>query len=840
MKLKIPKHKFHDRILHPHLPILVLVLTGLIHNPAYSQEDNGTPGTDEPVFELNPFVVSGDGAESYLTTSTISATRINVALQDLPMQIGILSEAFIRDTAAFDLSEAITYLPAVEELEELGGSLFFIRGFRSDTAMRDGVRTFTVPSSAVIERIELVKGPAALMFGQTSPGGVLNYVTRKPLWKKQLKIDTSVGSYDFYRGAISYNGVLNKDAAFLITAEYIDKGSIWHLAGKTDKEFSLAPILQWRPTDKTIVDFSVEYFQYDRINSRRHFAEDPRFEERTPGTALFPKYYVGDPPNFWREEESITPSIQVVHHFTDWLTLRLNSVYVKRKNDYTRTGNSPVDSPLGNQDATAAGFGLNQTLAFLDALRTDRYPGISDDELINTPEANGFRFPHFMGERRENERKNIQLDFLLNFSTWIFDHKMLLGAEILREERTQVVRNLMDIEKSGLAPDGTDPNDTYNPRSGPFAINFSGELVFNREYTIGSMTFKGWNVPLQGNSVALDLADFWVDELNKGNAVWADLSNQYRESKADAFYMSDQISFNEGKGRIMLGLRYDKLYSLSRDLQVPVIESDAEFSENQRRGWAGESDSGTTEWSPMMGTSYRILDGVNFFAVYSESVDPQGTPANATVEEPFPAIEGLGEEAGFKFLLFDNRLSLTMSAFKIIRANIALVDARDIDPSDGQDYLFIGEQESKGYDVELYLNPMRGMEIKTAYTFTDSEVLGISSDNTALVGVGDPLPNTRKHMANFWMSYNFQDGPLEGFGIGGGVKYGSTLLKSPRGYPLPSYLVGDLAFFYDWEMYDGNWRAQLNIKNVNDEEYIHPSRIYNDPTEWIFSISAKF
>ena len=792
----------------------------------------------EPVFELNPFVVSDDGAESYLTTSTISATRISVPLHDLPMQIGILSEAFLRDTAAFDLSEAITYLPAVEELESLGGSLFFIRGFRADTAMRDGVRTFTVPSSAVIERIELVKGPAALMFGQTTPGGVLNYVTRKPLWNKQTQVDLAAGSYDFIRGALSYNDVLTDNTAILLTAEFIEEGSVRHLGGVTDEKLTLAPILEWRPSKKTNITFTAEYLKYDRVNTRRGAERDPRFEDRL-GTALFPKYYVGDPPNSWSNEESFTPSIQIVHHFTDWLTLRLNGVYVDQSNDWMRSGNSPLNSPIGNPDAAEVGFGLTDALSFLEGLRTDLYPGATDDELINTPEAVGFRFPHFIGSEEENERRNVQLDFLLNFSTGFLNHNMLIGAEILRDEERNKGTSLVDPEVAGLAPDGTDPEDNFNPRTGAFSSNTRGEILFDREYTIGSMTFKGWNVPLQGNSVALDLAEFWVDELNNGG-VWIYRSNQFKKLDAEAFYFSDQITFNEDKGRIMLGLRHDTIYSLSRDLQIPEVESDAEFAANQERGWAGDADSETSEWSPMIGASYKVLDGVNAFAVFSESVDPQGTPSNATVEEAFPAIEGVGEEAGLKFLLFDNRFSLTISAFKIIRQNIALVDERDEDPSDGQDYLFIGEQESKGYDAELYLNPVRGMEFKAAYTFTDSEVLGISSDNTALVGVGDPLPNTREHMANFWMSYKFQDGSLEGLGFGGGVRYGSTLLISPRGYPLPSYTVGDVALYYNWKMGDADWRAQLNIKNVNDEEYILPSRIYNDPTEWVFSLSVDF
>lgn len=815
--------------------VIAAILLTPVFLPAQADEERGQ------VFELDPFVVSENDRDSYLTTSTIGATRISTPLQELPMQIGILSEAFLRDTASFDLIEAVNYLPGIEEARTERGNTFFIRGFESDTAMRNGVRTFTPPSSAIVSRIELIKGPAALLYGQTSPGGVLNYVTKKPLWTKVDELEFSVGSYDFLRGQFSHNRVIDEEKlAYRVDVEYAQEGSFRHLAGSVDKKLTIAPIVEWKPLPGTRVEFTLEYLDYQRIQARRNIGEDPRFPDSDPrpGTELFPMDYVGDPPNAWRDETSVTSHLQVTHQISDWLTVRLNGVYVDRQIDQMRTGNSPLRSPLGNQDAAAVGFKITESVAFLTNLGNELYPNLGQNEIINTPEAVGFRFPNYINLNEDNERYNIQVDVLFDFETGPFKHALLLGVEVLRDEEIQPQKRLHYWEQLGLAPDGSDPDDVFNPRTAS-GSNLKGEVLYGREHSIGSMTFRGWNVPLLGTENAIDVGRFWVERIDNGEAVWLDVNRGYAELEADALYFSDQITFNDNRGRIMLGLRYDDLYDVNTEQQIPGTESDAEWQANLERGWVDYAESSTTEFSPMAGISYAFWEGVNFFAGYSESVSPQRTPGNANVDQGFPAKEGIGLEAGAKFLLFDDRFSLTASVFEITRTNLAFADPADNNPDDGQDYIFVGEQESRGVDLELYLQLIEGWEIKGAYTFIDTEVLSVSDENTA-ADVGGPMPNTREHTANMWMRYNFNDGILEGLGMGLGWRYGSKVLLSSRGYPLPSYSIMDAALYYKWEMKGMDWSARLNVKNLTEERYLTISRVFNDPTEVFLTLSTSF
>ncbi len=72
-------------------------------------------------------------------------------------------------------------------------------------------------------------------------------------------------------------------------------------------------------------------------------------------------------------------------------------------------------------------------------------------------------------------------------------------------------------------------------------------------------------------------------------------------------------------------------------------------------------------------------------------------------------------------------------------------------------------------------------------------------------------------MASAWADYTFQEGPLSGFGFGGGVRYvGSSFADTANLLSVPSVVLGDAAIHYEWR----NWRAALNIINVTDETYV--------------------
>ena len=110
-------------------------------------------------------------------------------------------------------------------------------------------------------------------------------------------------------------------------------------------------------------------------------------------------------------------------------------------------------------------------------------------------------------------------------------------------------------------------------------------------------------------------------------------------------------------------------------------------------------------------------------------------------------------------------------------------------------------------------NPLPGLKMVGAFTTYD---LFISKDpNPALIG---KVPtNTPQQVASVWTDYTFQEGPLTGFGFGGGVRYiGKSFADNANTLAVPSVVLGDATVHYEWQ----NWRAALNVINVADTIYV--------------------
>ncbi|MEH2178617.1 TonB-dependent siderophore receptor [Nostoc sp.] len=113
--------------------------------------------------------------------------------------------------------------------------------------------------TAGIERVEVLKGPASVLYGQGSLGGVVNYITKQPLSDPYYAVSASAGSFNFYRGAIDLSGPLNPSKTVLYRL---------NLAGQTiesfvdfydEQKYFVAPVVSWQISDRTKITFSGEY-----------------------------------------------------------------------------------------------------------------------------------------------------------------------------------------------------------------------------------------------------------------------------------------------------------------------------------------------------------------------------------------------------------------------------------------------------------------------------------------------------------------------------------------------------------------------------------------------------
>ncbi|MFZ5496985.1 MAG: TonB-dependent siderophore receptor [Verrucomicrobiota bacterium] len=248
------------RSLPPALPVLAL-LTLLPAGPLAAQTAApAAPATkDDEVVILSPFTVTADSADRYRAAEAISAVRVRAPLLDTPSTISVITRDMMDDLAPSRVFDVTRYIAGVQE----GRGLQFqdrmiIRGFETQFGART-VDNFLQPSDAdnieesVIDRIEVTKGPNAILSPSGAPGGSLNIITKSPTFKRQRSLTATVGLYDAQKYTLDVAGPLGSGGKFayrLIQAGQ-DTDRYWddsYLRGNT-----LAPMFAWRISDKTLL-----------------------------------------------------------------------------------------------------------------------------------------------------------------------------------------------------------------------------------------------------------------------------------------------------------------------------------------------------------------------------------------------------------------------------------------------------------------------------------------------------------------------------------------------------------------------------------------------------------
>lgn len=168
----------------------------------------------EPVLELSPFEVVGASDKGYIATRASGATKTNTPMIDLPHSIQVLNSEFIRDTDSQTVFQAARYVSNVSGGNQRGDDQMLIRGF-AVTRVRNGQpyaqgNAFTFDEMAAFDRVEVIKGASAVLYGTSNPGGLINLVDKRPLSKQQATLSLTGGSYDFYRGVFDVTGPVTK------------------------------------------------------------------------------------------------------------------------------------------------------------------------------------------------------------------------------------------------------------------------------------------------------------------------------------------------------------------------------------------------------------------------------------------------------------------------------------------------------------------------------------------------------------------------------------------------------------------------------------------------------
>ncbi|PSN76980.1 TonB-dependent siderophore receptor, partial [filamentous cyanobacterium CCP4] len=235
----------------------------------------GMAGVDTAAEDAIQIAVTGEGDDDYYVPNATTATRTNTPIRNIPASIQVIPQAVLEDQGETSFQDAIrNNAPGVSIARDYGGlgaGSFVIRGFEQSSTFRNGFRFdgTNIVDLANVEQVEVLRGPASILFGQLEPGGIINVVTEQPLAEPTYTVEFTGGQFSFYRPEIDFSGPLTSDGKLLyrLNAAYQNSGSFRDFVNNEERVF-FAPVLQWNTSEDTTLNFDFSYLYDDPVFDR--------------------------------------------------------------------------------------------------------------------------------------------------------------------------------------------------------------------------------------------------------------------------------------------------------------------------------------------------------------------------------------------------------------------------------------------------------------------------------------------------------------------------------------------------------------------------------------------
>jgi iron complex outermembrane receptor protein len=383
--------------------------------------DNAEKGDEATT--LKPMTVTGaaeyDATDpfntDYSVRSASTATKTDTPIMELPLSVKTVPRVVMNDQQITRLDEALKNVSGVYAGPGNGGTAdtFLVRGFEDFNPYYNGVRLTTgwtqqgLRDAAGLERVEVLKGPASILYGRIEPGGMVNMVPKTPFDLPYYSLQQQFGSYSFYRTTIDATGPVNEDKSVLYRANlaYENKGSFRDFI--EGERVYFAPTLHWDISDRTQATFYVDYLHNDTAPD---VGGPPNIGNRP---AELPRERNLSEPNIRAVSDDILFGFDWSHAFNDQWTFRHRFFA-----DFTEDNENLPGAPLGleadNRTLQRGNFGIRDNMG---------------------------------------ATYNTNIDLTGKFKTGIFEHTLLIGGDYFSFENTFAYP----------PADPVPPIDIYNP-----------------------------------------------------------------------------------------------------------------------------------------------------------------------------------------------------------------------------------------------------------------------------------------------------------------------------------------------------------------------------------------
>lgn len=348
----------------------------------------------------NTIVVTGKTG-AYNVTRSSGATRTDTPLLEVPQSVTVLTRQVVDDLQANRVEDVLAYAGGITRGNNFGGTGltdYNLRGFTTSEYFRNGFpmnRGYPpAPDSIAVERVEVLRGPAALLYGRGDPGGTFNIVSRVPTDRMAQTVSGRIDSFGGWRGTVDATGPIDsaKTVRYRLGAA-VEGGDSFRDHVQSDR-IVVAPVVAWDASPDLTFILSSEFVQVKTPLDRGNPAFSNQLDIAIPASRFFGEPSVGR----WRVRNGLGSLVAEYKLAPGW-KLRAGAQY--------------YNGELGG-------------------------PGIQASSL----RADGRTLVRTYSERTLRWRDlDAQVNLTGQFATGSVEHEVLLGAEFEAFHYTEVIRN---------------------------------------------------------------------------------------------------------------------------------------------------------------------------------------------------------------------------------------------------------------------------------------------------------------------------------------------------------------------------------------------------------------
>ncbi len=735
---------------------------------------------------VSPFEVSTQFDRGYRASNSVSASRFDTPIRDLPFAIQAFTQSFIEDQKPENIFDVARYSPGVtyrsNDFNE-GNANLAIRGFAiSNTPgnvqiLRDGFHGPSIFDFTNISRVEVVKGPSSFLYGQVAPGGIVNIITKSPQSKFAATANARYGSYGEYRADADVTGPATQKLFYRVAASYGHDMEYWDLYDA--HSWDIAPSVLWQPNDRLSVTLKYETFSK---NENAQVMQKPGYDtqEGIVSTPSDPNLSGVDVPGLgdrwnsmsqadYRQSETSNPSAWIDLKAGDHWDLRAGYSHLEYKIDALFSGN----------------FGMSNNQTFLQGRRVRRQVYSNHDDTVQTDAFGKYAFG----------------------STSL---RILLGGQYADRRFDRWAGQAANDPALGNDPiasplplwDLTDPS-TWN-RLATIALSELTESSFNESTTYVDKSVYG----------GATLGFFDDRLLVLSGWRWTSVENQITNidtlGPSQPEITSDKVT-----------PQYGILYKLTPGLSLYASYAESFVAGSQI---LLNVDGTKSPAKPTEGKGVEIGVKADLFGGRLSGTLTYFDIENENIVNDLATTDSLGN------IIINNVQSGEQRSRGVeLSATATLTDNWQLYLS--YSYMDARITEFSGHDAQIL-----------AQDWTTLDAAGQMNYKNVLRFHDAPLQMSAPHMANLWTRYNFRQAGLDGLYIGGGFNfvYDQTLLPDTPESAHQTYTLFNAMVGYEWKVNGRRLGLNLTGKNLTDEYYRPSQSSRCRPREVLLTFTARF